>query len=71
VSFELSVRLPVQIELDYTEPFFDAEINTLQIKVTPMDLDDVEEFTCARGHPAEVKEPRTQYDEGRIHREKW
>ena len=23
------------------------------------------------GHPAEEKEPRTQYDEGRIHREKW
>ena len=25
----------------------------------------------AIGHPAEVKEPRTQYDEGRVHREKW
>jgi nitroreductase len=25
----------------------------------------------AIGHPAEEKEPRTQYDEGRIHREKW
>jgi nitroreductase len=25
----------------------------------------------AIGHPAEEKEPRTQYDEGRVHREKW
>jgi len=25
----------------------------------------------AIGHPAEEKDPRTQYDEGRIHREKW
>jgi nitroreductase len=25
----------------------------------------------AIGHPAEEKEPRTQFDEGRIHREKW
>jgi nitroreductase len=25
----------------------------------------------AIGHPAEEKEPRTQYDESRIHREKW
>lgn len=25
----------------------------------------------AIGHPAEEKEARTQYDEGRIHREKW
>ena len=25
----------------------------------------------AIGHPAEEKEPRTQYDEGRIHRETW
>jgi nitroreductase len=25
----------------------------------------------AIGHPAEEKEPRTQYDEGKIHREKW
>jgi nitroreductase len=23
------------------------------------------------GHPAEKKEPRTQYDEARVHREKW
>jgi nitroreductase len=23
------------------------------------------------GHPAEEKEPRTQYDEGRVHRERW
>jgi nitroreductase len=23
------------------------------------------------GHPAEAKEPRTQYDESRIHRERW
>ena len=23
------------------------------------------------GHPAEVKEPRTQYDEARVHREQW
>jgi nitroreductase len=25
----------------------------------------------AVGHPAEEKEPRTQYDESRVHREKW
>ena len=25
----------------------------------------------AIGHPAEEKEPRTQYDNGRVHREKW
>jgi nitroreductase len=25
----------------------------------------------AIGHPAEEKEPRTQYDEARVHREKW
>jgi nitroreductase len=25
----------------------------------------------AIGHPAEEKEPRTQYDEGKVHREKW
>ena len=25
----------------------------------------------AIGHPAEEKDPRTQYDEGRVHREKW
>lgn len=25
----------------------------------------------AVGHPAEEKEPRTQYDEGRVHRERW
>jgi nitroreductase len=25
----------------------------------------------ALGHPAEVKEPRTQYDESRVHRETW
>ncbi|TET49179.1 MAG: nitroreductase family protein [Anaerolineales bacterium] len=25
----------------------------------------------AVGHPAEEKEPRTQYDEGRVHRETW
>ncbi len=25
----------------------------------------------AIGHPAETKEPRTQYDESRVHREKW
>jgi nitroreductase len=25
----------------------------------------------AIGHPAEEKEPRTQYDEGRVHREHW
>lgn len=23
------------------------------------------------GHPAEIKEPRTQYDESRVHRERW
>ena len=25
----------------------------------------------AIGHPAEEKEPRTQYDETRVHRERW
>ena len=25
----------------------------------------------AIGHPVEQKEPRTQYDETRVHREKW
>jgi nitroreductase len=25
----------------------------------------------AVGHPAEEKEPRTQYEEGRVHRERW
>jgi nitroreductase len=23
------------------------------------------------GHPAEAKEPRTQYDPGRVHRDRW
>jgi nitroreductase len=32
--------------------------------VTPLNLVSV-------GHPAEEKEPRTQYDEERVHREKW
>lgn len=32
--------------------------------VTPLNLVSI-------GHPAEEKEPRTQYDEERVHREKW
>jgi nitroreductase len=32
--------------------------------VTPLNLISI-------GHPAEEKEPRTQYDEDRVHREKW
>lgn len=32
--------------------------------VTPLNLVSI-------GHPAEEKEPRTQYDEQRVHREKW
>lgn len=32
--------------------------------VTPLNLVSI-------GHPAEEKEPRTQYDEDRVHREKW
>ena len=32
--------------------------------VTPLSLISI-------GHPDEDKEPRTQYDEGRVHHEKW
>lgn len=32
--------------------------------ITPLDLISI-------GHPAEEKEPRTQYDEGRVHWERW
>jgi len=33
-------------------------------EVVPLNL-------IAIGHPAEEKEPRTQYDEARVHREQW
>jgi nitroreductase len=32
--------------------------------ITPLNLISI-------GHPAEEKEPRTQYDESRVHRERW
>jgi hypothetical protein len=33
-------------------------------KIVPLNLISI-------GHPAEEKEPRTQYDEARVHRERW
>jgi nitroreductase len=41
-----------------------SKILGIEAPVVPLNL-------IAIGHPAEEKEPRTQYDEGRVHREKW
>jgi nitroreductase len=41
-----------------------GKILGIEAPVAPLNI-------IAVGHPAEEKEPRTQYDEGRIHREKW
>lgn len=40
------------------------EILSIPVTVTPLNLISI-------GHPDEDKEPRTQYDEGRVHHEKW
>ena len=40
------------------------EILGIPEKITPLNLISI-------GHPAEEKEPRTQYDEERVHRERW
>jgi len=41
-----------------------SEILGIEAPVAPLNI-------IAIGHPAEEKEPRTQYDEDRVHREKW
>jgi nitroreductase len=41
-----------------------SKILGIKAPIVPLNL-------IAIGHPAEEKEPRTQYDESRIHREKW
>ncbi len=41
-----------------------SKILGIEAPVVPLNI-------IAIGHPAEEKEPRTQYDEGRVHREKW
>ena len=41
-----------------------SKILGIEAPVVPLNL-------IAIGHPAEEKEPRTQYDEDRVHREKW
>ena len=41
-----------------------SEILGIKQPVKPLNL-------IAIGHPAEEKEPRTQYDEERVHRERW
>ena len=41
-----------------------SKILGIEAPIAPLNL-------IAIGHPAEEKEPRTQYDEGRIHKEKW
>jgi len=41
-----------------------SEILGIEAPVVPLNI-------IAIGHPAEEKEPRTQYDEDRVHREKW
>ena len=41
-----------------------SEILGIVGSIVPLNL-------IAIGHPAEEKEARTQYDEGRVHREKW
>ena len=40
------------------------EVLELPAHITPLNLISI-------GHPAEEKEPRTQYDEARVHRERW
>ena len=41
-----------------------SEILGVEEPITPLNI-------IAIGHPAEEKEPRTQYDETRVHRETW
>ncbi len=41
-----------------------SKILGIEAPVVPLNI-------IAVGHPAEEKEPRTQYDEDRVHREKW
>jgi nitroreductase len=41
-----------------------SEILGIEAPVVPLNI-------IAIGHPAEEKEPRTQYDEDRVHRERW
>jgi len=41
-----------------------GKILGIEAPVVPLNI-------IAVGHPAEEKEPRTQYDEGRVHIEKW
>ena len=41
-----------------------GKILGIETPVVPLNI-------IAVGHPAEEKEPRTQYDEGRVHIEKW
>ncbi len=41
-----------------------SKILGIEAPVVPLNI-------IAVGHPAEEKEPRTQYDEGRVHIEKW
>jgi nitroreductase len=41
-----------------------SKILGIEAPVVPLNI-------IAIGHPAEEKEPRTQYDEDRVHREKW
>ena len=41
-----------------------CKILGIKAPIVPLNL-------IAIGHPAEEKEPRTQYDESRVHREKW
>lgn len=43
---------------------FVRPILSLPEAITPLNLISI-------GHPAEEKEPRTQYDESRVHRERW
>ncbi|MEE8392183.1 MAG: nitroreductase family protein [Anaerolineae bacterium] len=43
---------------------FVRSILSLPEVITPLNLISI-------GHPAEEKEPRTQYDESRVHRERW
>jgi nitroreductase len=50
---------PKEPRIAFTRPILD-----LPETVTPLNLIPI-------GHPAEEKEPRTQYDESRVHRERW
>ncbi|MCP4539251.1 MAG: nitroreductase family protein [Chloroflexi bacterium] len=50
---------PKEPRIAFTRP-----ILNLPETIVPLNL-------IAIGHPAEEKEPRTQYDESRVHRERW